>query len=46
MYNKLNMTSTLEELTYKSIVKTMGTEASKVKEEKYYKMIEMDGVIY
>ena len=44
MYNKLNMTSTLEELTYKSIVKTMGTEASKVKEEKYYKMIEMDGV--
>lgn len=38
------MTSTLEELAYKAVVETIGTIASKVKEGKYYKMIERNGV--
>jgi hypothetical protein len=38
------MTSTLEELAYKTIVETIGTKVTDVKEGKFYKMIEKDGI--
>ena len=38
------MIFTLEELAYKAVVKAMGTPAADVREGKYYKMIEKDGI--
>ena len=38
------MTSTLEELAYKTVVETIGTKVTDVKEGKFYEMIEKDGI--